>query len=237
MKKFLMKVLFRLYPDGSEMLDETTVQKAYDHLIAAANKDMRDWLYLHEEDILMHADETLLDAIQNNPSPVITQFVGLRLSYDASYAINGYDLYDEADMSDDLFVGLTNAVARETTSDFTLGLLNKDFIRSFATDMRNNALQKASAILEGTGLSGKELTVQAITACDKKQSTNLVAVINITKNKPAPDLENAFIPSTEDCFVSGPMLKNWPDKEAMEDILCYPEDYAIVSVCFQADER
>lgn len=45
MKKFLMKVLFRLYPDGSEMLDETTVQKAYDHLIAAANKDMRDWLY------------------------------------------------------------------------------------------------------------------------------------------------------------------------------------------------
>ena len=82
MKKFLMKVLFRLYPDGSEMLDETTVQKAYDHLIAAANKDMRDWLYLHEEDILMHADETLLDAIQNNPSPVITQFVGLRLSYD-----------------------------------------------------------------------------------------------------------------------------------------------------------
>lgn len=223
-----MKVLFSM---NLENMDET-MGEAYE-LLAQDCAEARDWLRKNKAAILAHEQEAFVDVAKSSFDPVMQQFVGLRLSYEACCTINGLDDFEY----EHNLVDAPSAIAYADVGDeYTVGEFDKQTIVRFADQLHKNANETAIRLLQDADMFGAKLTDKTLMALKGEEAQKVTSAINILQNKPSEALPTAFVipdENLDDDSEEDVCMRCWPNTEELRDVHENPEYYAIASVSFK----
>lgn len=224
-----MKVLFYMPLENLDLLDldGTTVGAQFEHLAETCN-EARSWLHKNKAAIMAHGKESFVEMAKTSSDPIMRQFVGMKFSYEACCAINGYDDFEyEHNLSD-----APNAIATAVPAEgFVHGEFDKQGVIRFADQLHRNATETSIRLLKEADMFGAKLTDKTLMALKGEAAQKVTAAIGILQNKPSKALDTAFV-TPDDSNDEDVRMRCWPHKNELQDVYDNPEFYAIASVDF-----
>lgn len=223
------RVLFRMALVNLDFLDldETTIGAQFEFLSGCCD-DGKDWLQKNKATILAHEQELFVDVAKSNSDPIMRQFVGMRFSYEACQAINGYKYCRHVYG----LVDAPHAIATVVpTEEYVHGEFDKQAVIRFADQLHRNATETSIRLLKEADMFGAKLTDKTLMALKGKAAQKVTAAIGILQNKPSKALDAAFV-IPDDSNDEDVRMRCWPHKNELQDVYNNPEFYAIVSVDF-----
>lgn len=224
-----MKILFYMPLENLDImeLDETTVGAQFEFLLEHCD-EAKSWLNKNKPAILAHEHERFVDVAKNSSDPIMRQFVGMRFSYEACRAINGYKYCRHVYG----LVDAPHAIATVVpTEEYVHGEFDKQAVIRFADQLHRNATETSIRLLKEADMFGAKLTDKTLMALKGKAAQKVTAAIGILQNKPSKALDAAFV-IPDDSNDEDVRMRCWPHKNELQDVYNNPEFYAIASVDF-----
>lgn len=229
-----MKILFYMPLENLDImeLDETTVGAQFEFLLEHCD-EAKSWLNKNKPAILAHEHERFVDVAKNSSDPIMRQFVGMKFSYEACCAINGFDDFEYESPFADAPDAIATAIP---TEEFLHGAFDKQALIRFADQMQNSAKETTVHLLKEADVFGATLTDERLIALNDKTAQKLAAAVDISRNNPSKMLDTAFVVPEESADEKGEMevgMRCWPNKKELREIHKVPEFYAVVTVAFR----